>query len=186
MYCDFCGAKLPDDSTFCSECGARLAPLMRSNLPPLHDDNLAKAARKPENVPDVPPVPGSMAGKYQPAPVSLEEAATSSGGHFARTQTLTDAARLAIERNPAGKWTTWDDYNRIFAGAEKLLRLCGKEDRYLASTDDNEGIQYFVVSPDGAIGQVHFDDNDTYLILEWMYYTPSRAPEDLPQTPDEL
>ena len=46
--------------------------------------------------------------------------------------------------------------------------------------------KYFVVSPDGAIGQLHFDDNDTYLILEWMYYTLSRAPEDLPQTPDEL
>lgn len=30
------------------------------------------------------------------------------------------------------------------------------------------------------------DDNDDYLILEWMYYTPSRAPEELPSTPDEL
>ena len=112
--------------------------------------------------------------------------ASPSNGQFNRTRTLTDAARLAIEHNALGLWSSWDSSRRFTESAQKLLRLCEKEDRYLASTDDNEGIQFFVVSPDGAIGQVHFDDNDTYLILEWMYYTPSRAPEDLPQTPDEL
>ena len=33
MYCDFCGARLPENSAFCTECGARLAPL--ADTPPM-------------------------------------------------------------------------------------------------------------------------------------------------------
>ena len=163
MFCDFCGAKLPEDSVFCSVCGARLMPL--TDMPPMPE---------PEGAPDVPPMPGS--GSPMPP----------SSGSFTRTQTMTEAARLAVERNPGGAWSWWDSPRRFTEDAGKLLRGCEKEDRYIASLDDRGGVRYYVVSPDGAIGQVYLDDSGEALILEWMYYTPSRAPEELPSTPDEL
>ena len=165
MFCDYCGAKLPDDSVFCSACGARLMPL--TDTPPMPE---------PEAAPDVPPMPGSWPGNPMPP----------SGGPFTRTQTMTEAARLAIERNPVGAWSWWDSPARFTEDEKKLLRGCEKEDRYIASFDDRNGVQYYVVSPDGAIGQAYLDDSDGALLLEWMYYTPSRAPEELPSTPDEL
>jgi len=155
MYCDFCGARLPENSVFCPECGARLAPL--TDTPPI-----------PESKPNTP------------------ASASPSNGQFNRTRTLTEAARLAIEHNALGLWSSWDSSRRFTESAQKLLRLCEKEDRYIASLDDRSGVQYYVVSPDGAIGQVYLDDNDEHLFLEWMYYTPNRAPEELPSAPGEL
>lgn len=33
MYCENCGAKLPDDSAFCDHCGARLEPSVNEPMP---------------------------------------------------------------------------------------------------------------------------------------------------------
>lgn len=184
MFCDYCGKKLPDDSTFCWECGAQLASVLNNKRQAEPDKNWVKAARMPEKAMDAPPMPESTAGENQPAPASSTEPA--SGGLFTRTQTLAQAAQLAIRRNPEGEWSYWDSPGRFNIGPKKLQRACEKEDREINSFDDRNGVQFFVVSPDGAIAQIYLDDNDENLILEWLYFTPLCPKKELPRNPEEL
>ena len=163
MFCDFCGARITEGSRFCPACGARLAVLKSPGQ-------------------DAPRTSKPGAGR-----IASPEPSASSSAPCARTRTMTEAAGLAVPRNPSGTWRDRFDSGRSFTvDAKKLLRLCEKEDRYVDSCEDRNGVLYYVVSPGGAVGQVYLDDGDEYLIPEWMYLTPASDREKLPQTPDEL
>lgn len=191
MFCNNCGAKLPDGSTFCFICGAQLEAPANAQIA---SEKPLRSERKncaPVNVPPMgtkTPVHADMerihaSNPVAPAPV---KGPSPSESVFVRTQTMTEAAELSISRNSSGQWRRWDNSQRFNIDARKLLRDCGKEDRYIASCDDHNGIQYYVVSPVGSVGQVFLDDNDENLVLEWVYLTPSDRQAELPSSPEKL
>ena len=101
-------------------------------------------------------------------------------GAFARTATMTEAAQIAMTRNPDQEWSHWDLPTYFTYSAKKFLRYCEKEDKRL----QGEPVSY-VVSPDGALARIYVGDNGEN-VLEWGFYTRGCPPEALPKTLAEL
>lgn len=161
MFCEHCGAKLPDDSRFCVHCGAKVTPLV--------DEPAPQPAEK--GVYDFP-----FTAAVQPLSVSIP---TEEDG-FAHCATMTEAAGIAIARNSAGEWSYWDDPTFFSDSAKRLLRFCQKEDKCLSG--ENENVVY-LVSPGGAVGHAYREDDGT-LTWEWVFYSPTDGPENLPVMPE--
>ena len=157
MFCDYCGMKLPDGSKCCIRCGAVL---------------------EEDAAPEASPPAWAAVPVTQLAPVPEVS--------FARLQTMSEAAELAIERNKAGDWSYWDSPRSFTESQRSLRRFCAKEDKRISGLDDYGGIQYYVVSPEGALGQVYLDEEDNHAILEWVYFTPEEGQEVLPSFPDDI
>ena len=170
-FCTNCGAPLSPDNLFCEDCGARIAPAQ----PRVEPDKRPGAS---DQRPGARRIQDNDSGMY-----------TGTVSAFARTKNMTEAAGIAISRNPSGKWSYWDAPGSLNNNPRSLLRFSEKEDRRLSKTSDGEGIKFYTVSPAGSVGQVYEDEyqyDDHRLILEWVFFAPGESDRNLPQNPNEL
>lgn len=162
-FCSNCGAALRSDSVFCEECGARVAPTA------------------PQETQPVPPATdnGSVFAGFTPASGTVSI--------YTRTQTMTEAAEIAVSRNPQGKWSYWCSADKYRNLPWNLRTFAEKEDKRLGRFDDRGGMLYYVVSPGGSLGQVYADEmNDGRPVLEWVYFAPGEGESTLPSAPEML
>ena len=159
-FCSNCGAPLAPDSVFCEECGTRLEPPREIVIPPATDNNSVFMGFTPDNGAEI---------------------------VFVRTRTMTEAAEIAASRNAQGKWSFWDSPGRYKNSAGDVRRYAEKEDRRLGKFSDRGGIQYYVVSPSGSVGQVFTDEtDDDRPVLEWVYFAEGEGEDDLPAAPEQI
>lgn len=93
---------------------------------------------------------------------------------------MTEAAEIASTR--AYEWSSWDDARRpIYNSKRWLMRRAAREDKKYGGTELD-----WVVSPDGAIGVLGDAESAEYAQdgprdVEWWFFTPHQAYEDLPR-----
>ncbi len=162
-FCTNCGAALKADSVFCEECGARVAapaPRETQPVPPAVDN-------------------GSVFTGFTPT--------SGAASAFARTQTMTEAAEIAVSRNPQGRWSYWSSPNKYRNLPWNLRTFAEKEDRRIGRLADHEGMLFYVVSPGGSLGQVYADEmNDGRPVLEWVYFALGEGESTLPSAAEQL
>lgn len=101
--------------------------------------------------------------------------------NYTRFTEMVKAAETAIDRNGSGEWSYWDSPEIFDYSPGKLMKFCEKEDKRL--TGDEDRPVYFV-SVSGALGQVYTEEGTEY--LEWLFYTETEGPDELPKDVSEL
>ena len=99
---------------------------------------------------------------------------------YARTETMSQAYELAKQRNDTD-WSYWDSPTLFTYSPRKVEKFCIKEDKYLEKDPERPT---YIVSPHGAIGQIYQEEGRT--ILEWIFYTETDGPMNLPQKYNQL
>ncbi len=196
MFCENCGASIPDDSMFCPMCGKKQAPVCVRRICPACGAELREGSRFCENcgariaeASGMPPVPAAVSGSGMPPAPAGSSTFPSDTGEFTRTHTLMEALPIAIKRNPQELWSKPDYPDYFEDDAKTVSRYCEKEDKYIAGCKDREGVRFYVVSPDGSIGVVAADvlQYGEPIFLAWLFLAPGDEEEGfLPQTPEEL
>ena len=173
MFCESCGAKLPEGSAFCEFCGARV----QAAEEPFPQTGPAFAPPPPAA-----PVFGFAAPVFA-APPEPPEAPVEAA--FARTRTMSEAVELAAARNAEGRWAYWDSPDALCEREKHLRRFAQKEDKRLHG--DPEGVLYYAVSPRGSVGHVFRDAYEGRgEVLEWVYFAPGEGERTLPAAPEQL
>ena len=196
MYCENCGASIPDDSKFCPVCGKKLAPVSFGRICPSCGVELREDSRFCENcgawiagASGMTSVPAAVKNFGMPPEGAGANVPASGTGEFTRTYTLMEALPIAIERNTQELWSTsrYPDY--FEDDARTVRRYCEKEDKKIEGLQNRNGVRFYVVSPDVSIGVVAADVSkyEGPISLSWLFIAPGDEEEGyLPQKPEEL
>ncbi len=196
-FCTNCGARLQEDSRFCEECGTPVAQPVQSAYyvpptayaPPAYEPPVSAPEPfvEPEYVQSEPAPATFTPPAYTPPAYTPPVPPAPVQSLFQRAQTMTEAAGIAISRNPEGYWAYWDSPDTPTDNPRTLLRFAGKEDKRLSKVKDNEGVLYYVVSAAGSVGHVYADEmNDGRPVLEWVFFAPGEGENNLPSSPEAL
>ena len=169
---------------YCENCGARVTwQVNGATFPEANAEPPVAAVETP--APVIPPAAAKPVFKTTKPPAFIPPEPEESP--FATVETMTEAAEIAIDRNPEDVWCYWDSPDTPSDRGRHLLRFAEKEDKRLSRYDNRDGMICFVVSPGGSVGHIYADEmNDGAHVLEWVFFAPGEGEFNLPAEPDEL
>ena len=186
MFCSECGKELRANAAFCAYCGHPV-----NNDKDATPNNLNTQTQQPVQMSSngIPIINASADMVYRYGHSSAASQATpsqSAGEVYYMTRTMTQAANLAVLR--ATEW------RRAYEGEEdyetsqfypdcnikKLLKIAEKEDA--SNAKRNTKVSY-IVSPEGAIGEIVDEDYGTTPECDifWQLYTKEKVLKYLPK-----